>query len=101
MIPFLELVGRLFASTLETVLSASSPASVIALAGMAGAIGLFAVLAAAGVRSIVALAASLRLTGRLEQPVEPADRGELLSQSNPDADGRPRPRAPGFTLQTA
>jgi hypothetical protein len=33
--------------------------------------------------------------------MEPADRGELLSQSDPDAAGRPRPRAPGTLLQTA
>jgi hypothetical protein len=37
----------------------------------------------------------------LARAIEPADRGELLSQSDPDAAGRPRPRAPGILLQTA
>ncbi|GAB3577242.1 hypothetical protein GCM10027406_11290 [Leifsonia lichenia] len=101
MLTFFELLGRLFATSLESVLSASTPASIIALAGMAGAIGLVAVVAAAGLRSIVANAASLRVRARLERPVEPADKSAMLSQSDPDADGRPRPRAPGIALQTA
>ncbi|KRC50864.1 hypothetical protein ASE16_07790 [Leifsonia sp. Root227] len=101
MLTFFELLGRLFATSLENVLSASTPASIIALAGMAGAIGLVAVVAAAGLRSIVAIAASLRVRARLERPIEPADKSAMLSQSDPDADGRPRPRAPGIALQTA
>ncbi|GAA1443554.1 DUF6412 domain-containing protein [Leifsonia poae] len=101
MIAFLELLGRLVASTLETALSASSPASLVALAGMAGAVGLVAILATAGLRSLVALVTSLQVSERLARPVEPADRARLLTQSDPDADGRPRPRAPGYALQTA
>ena len=101
MLTFFELLGRLFAASLDGVLSASTPASIIALAGMAGAIGLVAVVAAAGLRSIVAIAASLRVRERLERPIEPADKSAMLSQSDPDADGRPRPRAPGIALQTA
>jgi hypothetical protein len=101
MIAFLELLGRLFASSVETVWSSSSPAAVIALAGMVGAIGLVAIVAAARLGGIVALAAALGGVGRLERAVEPADRGVLLSQSDPDADGRPRPRAPGISLPIA
>lgn len=100
MIPFVELTWRLVASVLGTVVSAD-PSSLIALAGAAGAIGLFAIVAASVVRSTLAAAAATRDGAGLETPLEPADRAELLSQSDPDADGRPRPRAPGFTLQTA
>jgi hypothetical protein len=101
MTAFIELLGRLFASSFETVWSSASPAGVIALAGMVGAIGLVTLVAASRVGSIVALAASLSVRTRLERAIEPADRGELLSQSDPDAAGRPRPRAPGHLLQTA
>jgi hypothetical protein len=99
MIPFVELVWRLVASVLGTVVSAD-PSSLIALAGAAGAVGLFAIVAASVVRSTLAAATTRDSTG-LETPLEPADLAELLSQSDPDADGRARPRAPGFTLQTA
>ncbi|WP_223690295.1 DUF6412 domain-containing protein [Leifsonia poae] len=101
MIPFIELLGRLFASSLETVWSTSNPASVIALVGMVGAIGLVGAMAAAEVNSIVAITASLQVRAHLEHPLEPADRGELLRQSDPDAAGRPRPRAPGLSLPIA
>jgi hypothetical protein len=101
MLAFIELVGRFFVAPFESVHAASTPAGIIAVAGLAGAIGLVAVVAAAGVTSVAALAASLRVRARLERPIEPADKGELLSQSDPDAAGRPRPRAPGFSLQTA
>lgn len=103
MIPFAELVEfvwRLAASVLGILVSAD-PANLIALAGAAGAIGLIAVVAASVVRSTLAAAAATHAGARLEAPLEPADRAELLSQSDPDSDGRARPRAPGFTLQTA
>ncbi len=96
-----EFVGRLLASSLDTVLSGANPGALIALAGMAGALGLVAAIAAARMRSVVGLATSLRLGRRREHPAEPADRSELLRQSDPDADGRPRPRAPGVLLPTA
>jgi len=101
MIAFIELLGRVFAAPLETIWASAGPAGVIALAGMVGAIGLVTLVAASRVGAIVALAASLGVRTRLERAIEPADRGELLSQSDPDADGRPRPRAPGILLQTA
>ena len=100
-IAFLELLGRLAAATLGAALSASSPASIIAIAGVAGAIGIVAVVAGSGIRAIVANAMSLRVRERLGRPIEPADRALLISQSDPDADGHPRPRAPGYVLQTA
>lgn len=101
MIAFLELLGRLIAASVGTVWSSSSTAAVIALAGMVGAIGLVTIVAAARLGGIVALAASLGVAARLERAAEPADRGLLLSQSDPDADGHPRPRAPGFPLPIA
>jgi hypothetical protein len=101
MIQFVELLGRIFAAPLDSVWSSTGPAGLIALAGMVGAIGLVTVVAASRVGVIVALAAALNVRTRLERAIEPADRGELLSQSDPDAAGRPRPRAPGILLQTA
>lgn len=105
MIPFVELVWRLVASVLRTMLGtvvSTDPAGVIALAGAAGAIGLFAIVAASVVRSTLAAAAAATSDGAsVGTLLEPADRAELLSQSDPDADGRARPRAPGFVLPTA
>lgn len=100
MIPFAELVWRLAACVLGAAVSAD-PANLIALAGAAGAIGLIAFVGASVVRSTLAAAAATHAGARLGTPLEPADRAELLSQSDPDADGRARPRAPGLTLQTA
>lgn len=100
MIPFVELVWRLVASVLGAVVTAD-PANLIALAGAAGAVGLIAIVAASVVRSTLAAVAGTHADERLETALEPADRAELLGQSDPDADGRARPRAPGFTLQTA
>jgi hypothetical protein len=96
-----EILGRVLAASLDSVWAGSSPAALIGLAGMAGAIGLMAMVAAWRVRSAVALEAALGVRPRRERNAEPADRSVLLSQSNPDADGRPRPRAPGRPLLTA
>lgn len=100
MIPFAELAWRLVASLLGA-LAVADPANLFALVGAVGAVGLIAIVAASVVRSTLAAAAATHTSTRLETLLEPADRAELLSQSDPDADGRARPRAPGFTLQTA
>jgi len=97
----IELLGRILASSLDSVWAGSSPAALIGLAGMAGAIGLIAMVAAWRVRTAVALETALGLRPRRERQAEPADRSALLSQSDPDADGRPRPRAPGGALLAA
>lgn len=99
--PVIELLGRILASSLDGVWAGANPAALIGLAGMAGAIGLIAVVAACRARSAVALDAALRIRPRNERHAEPADRSALLSQSDPDADGHARPRAPGRTLLTA
>lgn len=100
MTALLELLGRSLASALG-MLGADSPAGVVAFVGVAGALGLVAVVAAAAVRSVAALAASLRLKSVWSRSVVPAVGWLAESQSAPDADGRPRPRAPAVSLPVA
>ena len=97
----LELVGRALASIVGSLGVGGGTAGFVALAGVAGALGLMAVLAAAAVRSVAALAASLRLRAVWARPVEPVAGWLAESQADPDADGRPRPRAPGLSLPIA
>jgi hypothetical protein len=100
MTALLELLGRALASALG-MLGGGSPAGVVALAGVAGALGLVAVVAAAALRSVAALAASLRVRSAWSRPILPVAGWLAESQSAPDADGRPRPRAPGVSLPAA
>ncbi|WP_426623806.1 DUF6412 domain-containing protein [Leifsonia sp. McL0607] len=109
----LELVARLVAAVSSSAaLSVSAAASsigfgpssasgLVAIAGLAGAIGLVAVIAAAAVRSVAALAASLRVRAAWSNPSQPTAGWLLESQADPDADGHPRPRAPGIPLPVA
>lgn len=112
MTALLELLGRAFASSLGSSglgslglgsAAGGSTAGFVALAGVAGALGLVAVLAAtaAAVRSVAALAASLRVRPVWSRPVEPVAGWLSEGPSDPDADGRPRPRAPGVALPVA
>jgi Family of unknown function (DUF6412) len=101
MLQFLDLLARFVAGSLEVLRGASGPGTALAIAGAVGAIGLASLVVAASVRYVVALAASLVVGHALAHPIEPADRAELLSQSDPDADGHARPRAPAVTLQAA
>lgn len=94
----LELLAHLVASTLGTAWSSGGPVSAVAVAGVAGAIGLVATVAAASLRSVAALAASLRERAVFSRPVDPDVDARVESPSHPDADGRPRPRAPGSLL---
>lgn len=100
MTALLELLGRTLASVLGVV-GGGSPAGVVALAGVAGALGLVAVVAAAALRSVAALAASLRVRSACSRPILPVAGWLAESQSAADADGRPRPRAPGIALPVA
>ncbi|SEI09020.1 hypothetical protein SAMN04515692_11460 [Leifsonia sp. CL147] len=100
MTALLELLGRSLASALG-MLGVHSPAGVIALVGVAGALGLVAVVAAATLRSVAALAASLRLRSVWSRSAAPVAGWLAESQSAPDADGRPRPRAPAVSLPVA
>lgn len=97
----LEFVARLVASAPSSAFGHSSVSGLVALAGLAGAIGIVAVVAAAAVRSVAALAASLRVRAIWSNPLQPTAGWLLESQADPDADGRPRPRAPGFSLPVA
>lgn len=76
----------------------ASVAGLVALAGLAGALGVVALVAAAALRSVAALAASLRVRTAWSRPLQPVAGWLLKSQADPDADGRPRPRAPGVPL---
>lgn len=100
MTALLELLGRSLASGLG-MLGGGSPAGFVALAGVAGALGLVAVVATAALRSVAALTASLRRRSIWARPVEPAAGWLVESPADPDADGRPRPRAPGSPLPVA
>lgn len=97
----LDMLTRTVASVLGSVWSVSGPAGALALVGVAGAIGLVAVVALASLRSVAALAASLTTRVAWSHPAEPPAGWLVESVSDPDADGHPRPRAPGFSLQTA
>ena len=101
MTALLELVARLAATVSSSAFGPSSVSGLVAIAGLAGAIGLMAVVAAAAVRSVAALAASLRVRSVWSHPLQPAAGWLLQSQADPDADGRPRPRAPGSSLPVA
>jgi hypothetical protein len=94
MLLFLDLLARFVAPSLELLRGASTPGAALAVAGAVGAIGLASVLVVAAVRYLVGLASSHAAGDGLAHPIEPADRGALLSQSDPDADGHARPRAP-------
>lgn len=97
----LEFVARLVAAVHASAFGPTSASGLVALAGLAGAIGLVAVVAAAAVRSVAALAASLRVRAAWSTPQQPTAGWLLESQADPDADGRPRPRAPGIPLPVA
>ncbi|WP_345764321.1 DUF6412 domain-containing protein [Diaminobutyricibacter sp. McL0608] len=101
MLQFLDLLARLVAGSLEVLRGTSGPGAAFAIAGAVGAIGLASLLVAASVRYVVALAASLVVSDALAHPIEPADRAELIGQSDPDADGHARPRAPALSLSAA
>lgn len=75
----------------------------VALNGVVGigVVGLGVVIALLCVRYLTAIARSTPAAARREQLREPADIAILLSQSDPDADGNARPRAPGISLAVA
>ena len=82
---------------LEFALAANALAPVLLL----GALGAAAVaLVVTAWRSVPALVAAdpSGASARLRQTVDPA---RLISQSDPDAEGRPRPRAPGRGIRAA
>ncbi|MFC6356579.1 DUF6412 domain-containing protein [Luethyella okanaganae] len=98
MIDMIVGVLRLLISALEILWVGHGPVAAIAIIGAIGlatvAIGLCAGLLAVALARIGAASAPARCR-------HAADVGALLSQSDPNAAGRPRPRAPGRDLSAA
>ncbi|MBU5421734.1 hypothetical protein KQI48_03545 [Cellulomonas hominis] len=77
------------------LVGASTPTSALVLVGATTlAVAVAAALLARGVRTLVLDVAAL--PGRHVRAA--ADAGPFVAQSDPDAPGRPRPRAPGLAL---
>jgi hypothetical protein len=93
----MELASRLFV-LLFVASWPTDQVGVIAAVSVVSVTALAVVLAARCVTASVAVLLSVR-EGHASR--EPADVGVLLSQSDPDADGHPRPRAPGHVLAVA
>jgi hypothetical protein len=97
----IEFLARFFAAGLESAWAGTSITSALAIVGLIGAIGLTTLAVAVAARFVTALVASLQQSAAPRHAAAGADLGTLLSQSDPDADGRPRPRAPSRSLATA
>ncbi|MFC4500476.1 MULTISPECIES: DUF6412 domain-containing protein [Streptomyces] len=78
------------------LLDAGSLSAVVALAATAAASSAFAVCCVVAARSAPAVPPTRVRTAIRDR----ARRTAFLSQRDPDASGRPRPRAPGHTLRT-
>jgi hypothetical protein len=95
-----ELLTRFSASVLAIVQGADPHNSLLAILSIAAAIGLATIVVGACARYVVSLVSSLMMSAwRFAH--EPADLGELLGQSDPDAEGRARPRAPSSRFPVA
>lgn len=96
----IELIAELFRylqASLELALASNATLAVLLL-GVVGAAALAVVVLA--VRALPALVAA-DASGAARRLRQTADPGALLSQSDPDAPGRARPRAPGRGLAAA
>ncbi|UOQ88204.1 DUF6412 domain-containing protein [Agromyces endophyticus] len=96
----IELVAGLFRyleSSVEVALASNATLAVL-LVGVVGAAALAVVVLA--VRALPGLVAA-DASGAARRLRQTADPGTLLSQSDPDAPGRARPRAPGRGLAAA
>lgn len=91
---FIEPLVRLYVA----LFAASWPTDQVGVVAAVGVISVAALaLALAARRVTTSITATLGVRERLAD-AEPADISTLLSQSDPDADGHARPRAPGRTL---
>lgn len=96
----IELIAELFRylqASVELALASNATLAVL-LVGVVGAAALAVVVLA--VRALPALVAA-DASGAARRLRQTADPGALLSQSDPDAPGRARPRAPGRGLAAA
>lgn len=101
MIELLTALLRFVAHGLELgAVAAGHTGQLGVLLGIAGVVGVAAIAVIVVVRAMPALVAAdpTRASTRLQQTADP---WRLLSQSDPDAPGRARPRAPGRVLAAA
>jgi hypothetical protein len=94
----LQVLAHYLGAGFELFWAANGPAGAFALIGVVG-LGMIVVLLCA--RYLTSLARSMPASAVIGHLREPADIAALLSQSDPDADGHARPRAPGYSLQVA
>jgi hypothetical protein len=97
----IQLLMQLFGVGADLLWHTNGPAATLAIVGLVGAIGLATFAIAACTHYVIALAASLTAQAQARRVPEPANAARLLSQSDPDADGRARPRAPSLFLAAA
>ncbi|MFE6965731.1 DUF6412 domain-containing protein [Agromyces sp. NPDC057679] len=97
MIEFIGPILRALQASLELSLASNSLLAVL-LVGVAGAAAVAVVLVACRALPVLVAADASGAARRLRQTADP---GRLLSQSDPDAPGRARPRAPGRGLAAA
>lgn len=92
------MLAQQFVAGFELFWAGNGSAGALALIGVVGLSAIAALLCA---RYLTSLARSLPSATRLKRLREPADIAVLLSQSDPDADGHARPRAPASSLAAA
>lgn len=97
MIEFFVVLLRSLQAALELSLASNGPLAVLLL-GVVGAAAVAVVVVASRVLPALVAADASGAARRLRQTADP---GLLLSQSDPDAPGRARPRAPGRGLVAA
>jgi hypothetical protein len=99
----LQFLAHYIVAGTELFWAANSGLGTVALKGVVGigVVGLGVMIALLCVRYLTAIARSMPGAARRERLREPADNENLLSQSDPDADGHARPRAPALSLAVA
>ncbi len=97
MIELLTALLRYTQASLEVALASNAQVTVLLVAVLGAAAVAFVVTAWRAVPALVAADSSTAST-RLRQTADP---GRLIAQSDPDAAGRPRPRAPGRGIPAA
>ncbi|HWU58013.1 MAG TPA: DUF6412 domain-containing protein [Microbacteriaceae bacterium] len=99
----LQFLAHYIVAGTELLWAANGGFGNVALTGVVGigVVGLGVMIALLCVSYLTAIARSMPGGVRRERLSEPADIAVLLSQSDPDADGHARPRAPAFSLAVA
>lgn len=92
-----ELAVRLFVA----VFVASWPTDHVGVIATVGAVSFAAIVVALGARCVRATTTLLLSAREKLAGIEPADVAVLRTQSDPDADGHSRPRAPGRAIAAA